>query len=392
MYTDAIFAIFFFALLSLLPLYALDQVIRSFRAEKKTENGKAFATENAFEGVILSVIFCIMLLGYLFNSQSVTGGDPLYVHQMTGKSIEGYASLSTTYITTVFAFFFFSLLAYWLLTSKMGLLSPIIYVVCSSLLMVNILFTLVYFTHTGFLLLGDSIYVGGEALLFQFAYGSLSLLYIAKLNDSLKQFHEVQRERDINYTNRFLRFLSRVSLNNEKIPVLGMLFLFPVMVLIQLVLVLLGQRPDSFIQVFLDTSSYNYSKIPMPPEMVEGDGHYLCTVSAMGHKQLVKPVRSGIRHGERIVVNRQLLIANAFENILEQYTPNLHKRVRRFYDTYGYPVSRHIQTKQSADIVYLLMKPLEWLFLLVLYTVDRNPENRIHVQYSELRKDRLFLN
>ena len=387
MYTDALFTIFFFALLSLLPLYALDQVIRSFRTEKKTESSKAVATGNAFEGIILSVIFCIMLLGYLFNSQSVAGGDPLYVHQMTGKSIEGYASLSTTYVTTVFAFFFFSLLAYWLLTSKMGLLSPIIYVVCSSLLMVNILFTLVYFTHTGFLLFGDSIYTGGEALLFQFAYGSLSLLYIAKLNDSLKQFHEVQKERNIDYTNYFFRFLSRVSLNYEKIPVLGMLFLFPAMVLIQLFLVLLGQRPDSFIQVFLDTSSYNYSKMPVPPpETVVGDGHYLCTVSATGHKGLVKPMRSGIRHGERIVVNRQLLIANAFENILEQYTPNFHKRIRRFYDTYGYPISRHIQTKRSANIVYLLMKPLEWLFLLVLYTVDRSPENRIHIQYSELRQ------
>ncbi len=114
-------------------------------------------------------------------------------------------------------------------------------------------------------------------------------------------------------------------------PIAGMLFLFPVFVLVQLILVLFGQRPDSFIQVFLDTSSYTYSKIPVPPPViVPGDGHYLCTVSAVGHKGLVKPIRSGIRHGERIVVNRQLLIANAFENILEEYSPNLHKRDSAF--------------------------------------------------------------
>jgi hypothetical protein len=40
-----------------------------------------------------------------------------------------------------------------------------------------------------------------------------------------------------------------------------------------------------------------------------------------------------------------------------------------------------------ADFIYLLMKPLEWLFLAVLYTVDRKPENRIAKQYLS-RADR----
>ncbi|KOA19706.1 hypothetical protein CLHOM_17950 [Clostridium homopropionicum DSM 5847] len=34
------------------------------------------------------------------------------------------------------------------------------------------------------------------------------------------------------------------------------------------------------------------------------------------------------------------------------------------------------------------MKPLEWFFLFILYIVDHNPENRINIQYSELRKRR----
>jgi len=64
----------------------------------------------------------------------------------------------------------------------------------------------------------------------------------------------------------------------------------------------------------------------------------------------------------------------------------LHRAIRNFYDKYGYPISRHINSKWSAEIVYLIMNPLEWLFLVVLYTVDKKPENRIHMQYSELRK------
>ena len=35
----------------------------------------------------------------------------------------------------------------------------------------------------------------------------------------------------------------------------------------------------------METSSFNYSKIPAPsPQIVSGDGHYLCTVSVKGHK------------------------------------------------------------------------------------------------------------
>ncbi|MGG7176401.1 DUF6688 family protein [Clostridium paraputrificum] len=45
-----------------------------------------------------------------------------------------------------------------------------------------------------------------------------------------------------------------------------------------------------------------------------------------------------------------------------------------------------ILSSWSADLVYILMKPLEWIFKLGLYTVDRKLENGINIQYSELRK------
>ena len=376
-----------FVLLFPIFIYSIVKVVHSYSKESRTVTSDVIDKEEALEAFMLLSIFGFIFLGYTFNNRGVAGGSPLHIYEMTEKPMAGYASLSNSYTVTIFVCLLLSLFAYWLLTARMGKLSPIVYVICSSLLLVNILFTLVYLTHTGIEHYVDSIDTRNAIFCLQFGYASLSLLYIAKLNDSLKQFLEVQQGRHIHYTNPILRNLSRISLKYRQIPVLGMLFLFPLMVVLQFILVLLGQRPDSFIQVFLDTSNYNYSKMPVPPpEIISGDGHYLCTVSAMGHKKLVKPVRSGIRHGERIIVNRQLLIANAFENILEEYTPRLHKRIRLFYDAYGYPVSKHIQTQWSADFVYLLMKPLEWFFLFVLYTVDRNPENRIHVQYSELRR------
>lgn len=115
------------------------------------------------------------------------------------------------------------------------------------------------------------------------------------------------------------------------------------------------------------------------------DGHYLCTVAARGHSRIVKPLRMGERHGHLIVVNRQLCIANAFEQIIEEKMPLCHRKIRNFYDTYGFPFAKLIKTKGATDMVYLMMKPLEWLFMIVLYLCDAQPERRISVQYLPKR-------
>ena len=71
----------------------------------------------------------------------------------------------------------------------------------------------------------------------------------------------------------------------------------------------------------------------------------------------------------------------------QERTPAAHRRIRSFYDRYGFPVADLIRKNRIAcDLVYLAMKPAEWFFLLVLYLVDANPENRIAVQYLPERK------
>jgi len=62
-------------------------------------------------------------------------------------------------------------------------------------------------------------------------------------------------------------------------------------------------------------------------------------------------------------------------------TPRFHRAIRNFYDKYGYPISKLIRTAWLADLTYLIMKPLEWIFLIVLYLFDKKPENRIALQY-----------
>lgn len=176
------------------------------------------------------------------------------------------------------------------------------------------------------------------------------------------------------------RFLAR----SKYWPLAAFLLMWPLLGILIGVLLLFGQQPDAVIRAFTETSDWNLSR-RVAPQNIYYDEHYLCTVAAGGHKKIVKPERLGVRHGHQVIVNRQLCVANAFEQILEERTPRFHRRVRHFYDTYGFPVAKLIHSKYTADLVYFLMKPLEWIFLAVLYLVDVNPENRIAVQYTGKR-------
>ncbi|MDE6776131.1 MAG: hypothetical protein K2J37_07565, partial [Ruminococcus sp.] len=161
--------------------------------------------------------------------------------------------------------------------------------------------------------------------------------------------------------------------------------IFPIAAVLEILSMIFGQGPDGFIKAFTMTADWTFST-QIPPPSLEYDGHYLCTVAAGGHKKIVKPLRYGKRLGDTIIVNRQLLIANAFEDLIAEKTPEFHRAVRSFYNKHGYPISQYITTSTRADIVYILMKPLEYIFVFVLYLCDSHPENRIAVQYSDYKR------
>lgn len=189
------------------------------------------------------------------------------------------------------------------------------------------------------------------------------------------------RENDIEPKNGFDRHLRKILEKSAGwiwFPILGII---PLTGLLVIICILFGQGPAGIIKAFTETSDWAYSTMISPPP-VEYEGHYLCTVAVNGHEKIVKPTRLGIRHGVKIGVNRQLCVANAFEQLIEDKAPRFHKWVRYVYDKYGYPLSKHITTKLRADIVYIVMKPLEWVFLTALYLFDRDPESRIAVQYT----------
>lgn len=196
-------------------------------------------------------------------------------------------------------------------------------------------------------------------------------------------------QENIVYDNSLLRCVNTFFCRGAKVFWLAIPAMIPVLAVLALILVVFGQRPDSVILAFTKTSDWILSGEIAPPP-VAYDTHYLCTVSLRGHKKLVKPIRFGLRRGEKIVVNRQLCVANAFEQLLEEKTPKFHRAVRTFYDAYGYPISKHINSAWSADVVYLLMKPLEWIFVFVLYLFDTRPEDRISRQYLPKEEEKVL--
>ena len=217
---------------------------------------------------------------------------------------------------------------------------------------------------------------------------NLILIGIHTIRRKVEEWNNDESKEIKKFHNPYLERINQKVVDSTNWPGLAFLFMWPLLGALVCFLLLFGQRPDNIIKAWTETSNWNLST-KVSPQNIYYDEHYLCTVAAGGHPKIVKPIRKGMRHGHEVIVNRQLCIANAFEQVMEEYTPVFHRHIRKFYDKYGFPVARAIRSPYIADVVYILMKPLEVMFLLVLYTVDVNPENRIAVQYLPLDKDQI---
>ena len=193
------------------------------------------------------------------------------------------------------------------------------------------------------------------------------------------------QEQKFNPNNTFEKFAWKI-LNLQPVWKYPLIFIccLPVIILLTALLLIFGQKPDAMIRVFTDTYYHGLSQWDYKCENVSCGGHYLCSVAANGHNNIVRPQRLGIRNGAYIICNRQLLISNAFEELIQERLPFIHKITRKQYNKIGSFVHRYyhfFNNKLVSDAIYFLMKPLEWFFLITLYTFDKNPENRIAIQY-----------
>ncbi|MBK8444836.1 MAG: hypothetical protein IPL35_16145 [Sphingobacteriales bacterium] len=200
---------------------------------------------------------------------------------------------------------------------------------------------------------------------------------------------EINETFERKYSNKILNYLNNFLATKSRNPFWIFLLMFPVFFMVTLILILFGQDSNSIIKVFTDTATWKLSQQTHPPILEHTTGHYLCTVAAAGHPKIVKPIRFGQRNGKTIIVNRQLLIANAFEELIQDVSPKAHYFIRTCYDKYGYNLSKKINTVALSNTTYILMKPLEWVFLICLYLFCNKPEqkNQSSIHCFELTDD-----
>jgi hypothetical protein len=262
------------------------------------------------------------------------------------------------------------IISYFLVRARLTMGSPLVELALNCGLLGGLLFNVLLFFH-----------VDTELWL----YGNLPILLLFLWQ--LTRRHQLALEAIPNYTfsaQRLPQFALRVLQASiyQRIPWL-MALSIPLLTLLWIGLLLMGQEPDSFVRAFTETYKHGLSQLKCDYATCP-DQHFLCTIASEGHSTLVQPLRFGERQGCRIKVNRQLLVANAFEELLAERCPALHLLVRRHYNRFGRACRRGFQQLRFAwvaDAVYVTMKPLEWVFVLVLYSLEQQPENRIARQY-----------
>lgn len=343
-------------------ILTLLNIINLFKKKKIKENLIDILT--FVLGIILTVLLYFMCEFEDYNVALRLGGGEIDVH----------SPIASWSYPTFLAIFLLGIISYSLIRIRKLKLPPLVIVGAMSGIFICSIYMIIFMIQLSNNIM--SYFLISYLIIFPINY---ILCSIRAEIETMKKYKE-KNIKSKEYNNKFLNKCSKLLYDIDNWPIIAIIFSVPLIAILICILVLFGQRPDEAIKAFLETSDWTLSTKVSPPPVIY-DGHYLCTVSLRGHENIVKPIRMGIRRGERIVVNRQLCVANAFEDLIQERTPKFHHFVRYIYDKYGYPLSKHINTAIQADITYIIMKPLEWIFLLVLYMFDEKPENRIATQY-----------
>lgn len=329
---------------------------------------------NPFKQVFFALLFISSWIIFVFALSEYKSD---FYHAIDPME-QGYTPFSNKHFLTIFTFVALSIFGLYSIWKKGKNIPPLRAVAYISFIIIGIVicfFTLiqigfkkeiyyVYPIETEFLLLAPTVHILVSFML---------LLKFIRLETTISESRS--------FKNKWLNFLNQKLTKSGYFSIWTLIILLPMYLLIALFLMLFGQDYNSLTKAFTETTTWYFSEKTHPP-FLDHEGHYLCTVAACGDPKIVKPLRLGIRHGNEIIVNRQLLIANAFEDVIMQKAPKSHKLIRSIYDKYGYPLSKNITSRRKSNATYFAMKPLEWLFLLVLYFTCNKPEELIRNQYK----------
>lgn len=350
----------------LIILFLLSLPVLGYVVYKQARKGVATPVKTLEYVFIVS--FALSLLLFCFGLM-VCGAD-------YDKAIDivdgGYTPFASRHLLSLMTFFILAIVGLLMLWLKGRRMPPLLFVLMLIFILIGIPISAVVFVQISH---STEAYDGWLFGFLPFVYIITAVAVICKC-----VVEEVSTANDKVYRNKLLNYLNQKMAKTAHQPFYVLALLIPVFVIILAILILFGQEADSMAKVFTETTTWRFSTKTHPP-FLDHQGHYLCTVAVCGDPEVVKPLRLGIRHGHEIIVNRQLLIANAFEELIQENLPSAHRVIRGFYDQYGYPLSKKITSQQGSNLVYRLMKPLEYFFLLCLYLCSMRPEEKIAKQY-----------
>lgn len=326
--------------------------------------------------LIISYIFSIFLFGIgllLHNFQYYEAIDPV--------DNECYTPLGGKHILTVIFYFLTFNASVYLLWSKGNQLPPLPKVCSLAFLLIGLFISIAILIQVGGHDTSSIDIYAGSGDSFLFILNPILAIYISVILfiQNLKTISNEASQKK--YKSNFLNKCNLYLLNTLNLPLWALILLIPITFITTIILVLFGQDHDALTKVFTETTTWTFSQKQHPPILTH-EGHYLCTVAAKGSPNIVKPLFIGKRHGNPIIVNRQLQVANAFEELISDKWPKGHSFIRKNYDRYGLNLSKNINSISKSNGMYILMKPLEYIFLIILYTFSNKPEEKIRKQYQ----------
>lgn len=121
-----------------------------------------------------------------------------------------------------------------------------------------------------------------------------------------------------------------------------------------------------------------YNALPVkPPDC------YIATAAAQGHTRFVMSNTVQRADGLSMQVNGQLQRLKCAELALMAINPLLHKVFRKIYDVVGKALAHRMTNPFVADVAYLLLKPVEWVAIVVLKWIIPEIESISRRMYTE---------
>jgi hypothetical protein len=114
-------------------------------------------------------------------------------------------------------------------------------------------------------------------------------------------------------------------------------------------------------RIALITLFEKYNSLPTEPPKC-----YISTATARGHSWIVNSTLTRTTNGSIFPINHQMQYFKCAELILQQSFPRIHQLSRKLYNNIGRFLASGIIHSIIADMVYLLLKPLEWLVRFIL--------------------------